>query len=249
MLIEEDDRQYQIREIIGEKESILPWWGYLMVFILPCMIGYTVMQHFGYDTLFSGIVALAIMNGSINSVIAWLTIRLDGHSAEALEHLDTIMTEMDKLEGTLDEANEMVANFTGDLDSAKELFDKVGVDLDQLDLEPVAEVVEKLKENKDGFNEILDNMKDVDVSQYIRQAKQIDWQALLNAAEDIMGFIKTKGGPDIKPENSLSVSMPKLPDLDDNFFAEESPFEPDDEPLTLSPPTRKKVLNLDPPKR
>jgi hypothetical protein len=47
------------------------------------------------------------------------------------------------------EANDMVESFTTDLDSAKALFDKVGVDLGALDLEPVAEVVEKLKENKD----------------------------------------------------------------------------------------------------
>ena len=30
-------------------------------------------------TTTSSIIALAVMNGSINSVIAWLTIRLDGH--------------------------------------------------------------------------------------------------------------------------------------------------------------------------
>ena len=49
------------------------------------------------DTLLSGVTSLAIMNGSINSIIAWLTIRLDGQSAEALDHLDSIMTEMDRL--------------------------------------------------------------------------------------------------------------------------------------------------------
>jgi len=61
------------------------------------------------------------MNGSINSIIAWLTIRLDGQSAEALEHLDSIMSEMDRLENTLDQANERVESFTTDLDNLLKL--------------------------------------------------------------------------------------------------------------------------------
>ena len=45
--------------------------------------------------------------------------RFDGHSNEALEHLETIMDEMDKLEDTLEEASTMVTNFTGDLGEAQ----------------------------------------------------------------------------------------------------------------------------------
>ena len=71
------------------------------------------------------------------------------------------------------------------------LFRKVGVSLDELDLEPVADVVEKLKENKDGINDILDNLRGVDVNEYINQAKRIEWKQLLDGAEEIMGFIKT----------------------------------------------------------
>ena len=37
------------------------------------------------------------------------------------------------------------------------------MDLTGIDLEPIAEMVEKL-ENGDGFNEILDNLKEVDVA-------------------------------------------------------------------------------------
>jgi hypothetical protein len=152
------------------------------------------------------------MNGSINSIIAWLTIRLDGQSAEALEHLDSIMREMDRLENNLDQATEMVGTFTDDLEEARRLFRKVGVSLDELDLEPVADVVEKLKENKDGINDILDNLRGVDVSAYIDQAKRIEWKQLLDGAEEIMGFIKTSGDKPLKiPEPS--IGMPKLPTL------------------------------------
>jgi hypothetical protein len=258
------------------KKPFMPVWLYAVVFITPAALSYYAMnQVLELDTLYSAIVALAVMNGSINSVIAILTIRLDGHSSEALDNLETIMSGMEQLEDTLEEANTMVESFTTDLDSAKELFDKVGVDLGQLDLEPVAEVVEKLKENKDGFSEILDNMKDVDVSAYITQAKGIDWKQLLDAAEDILSFIKSKDNTQLP---TPSVTMPKLPDLDerfdvimsdgstltvepkDDFFEEpldqyEEPMvieapAPKENTLTLSPPKRrKKILNLDPPRR
>jgi hypothetical protein len=169
--------------------------------------------YFEVDTLLSAVTSLAVMNGSINSIIAWLTIRLDGSSAEALEHLDAIMTEMDRLESTLDEANDKVDNFTGDLDELRTLFKKVGVSLDELDLEPVAEVVEKLKENKDGLNDILDNLRGVNVEEYIDQAKRIEWKQLLNSAEELMSFVSSsnQGKPLTMP--TPSIGMPKLPDL------------------------------------
>ena len=168
--------------------------------------------HLELDSLLSTVTSLAVMNGSINSIIAWLTIRLDGQSAEALEHLDSIMSEMDRLENTLDQANERVKSFTTDLDEARGLFRRVGVSLDELDLEPIAEVVEKLKENKDGLNDILDNLRDVDIEEYINQAKRIEWKQLLNSAEEIMGFIKSNQSEPISIPTP-SISMPKLPIL------------------------------------
>ena len=92
------------------------------------------------------------------------------------------------------------------------MFRKVGVSLDELDLEPVADVVEKLKENKDGINDILDNLRGVDVNEYINQAKRIEWKELLNGAEEIMGFIKSSDGKPLKVP-SPSIGMPKLPTL------------------------------------
>ena len=168
--------------------------------------------HLELDSLLSTVTSLAVMNGSINSIIAWLTIRLDGQSAEALEHLDSIMSEMDRLENTLDQANELGGSFTTDLDESTGLFRRVGVSLDELDLEPIAEVVEKLKENKDGLNDILDNLRDVDIEEYINQAKRIEWKQLLNSAEEIMGFIKSNQSEPISIPTP-SISMPKLPIL------------------------------------
>ena len=82
------------------------------------------------------------MNGSINSVIAYMTIQLDTKSSESLQHLENINNEMDRLEETLQEANTKVNSFTADLDEAKDIFSKVGVDLTELDLDSVADVVE-----------------------------------------------------------------------------------------------------------
>ena len=225
----------------------LPIWGFLLLFLGPASItiGYLVLES-SLDMTTSSIIALAVMNGSINGVIAWLTIRLDGHSNDALEHLDTIMGAMEELDDTMAEANEMVESFTTDLEEAKNLFTKVGVDLTSLDLEPVAEVVEKLKDNKDELGEILTHMKDINVTHYIDQAKRIDWQSLLNSAEEIMGFIQSKSGPIRVPKPSVSnVTLPKIggsvfddEDDDDGFFSGNS--------LKLSPP---KNLNLSPPRR
>lgn len=203
-----------ITEIVDREEySVIPTWLYIVIFTIPAIFTYWFMRfHLELDSLLSTVTSLAVMNGSINSIIAWLTIRLDGQSAEALEHLDSIMSEMDRLENTLDQANERVESFTTDLDEARGLFRRVGVSLDELDLEPIAEVVEKLKENKDGLNDILDNLRDVDIEEYINQAKRIEWKQLLNSAEEIMGFIKSNQNEPISIPTP-SISMPKLPIL------------------------------------
>lgn len=213
--------------------TVLPTWAYLCLFIIPASITFYLMNVvLGLDTLLSAVTSLAVMNGSINSIIAWLTIRLDGQSAEALEHLDSIMREMDRLENTMDEANKMVSTFTDDLEEARRLFRKVGVSLDELDLEPVADVVEKLKENKDGINDILDNLRDVDVKDYIDQAKRIEWKQLLDGAEEIMGFIKSSDGKPVKIPTP-SIGMPKLPTL------------PTPEPVIEEPSIEEMLLSMD----
>ena len=214
MLSEEQAEDAIIEYIDEQMTRTIPTWLYIFVFTIPAITTYSIMQlYLGVDTLLSAVTSLAVMNSSINSIIAWLTIRLDGQSSEALDHLDSIMTEMDRLESTLDEANDKINNFTGDLDELRTLFKKVGVSLDELDLEPVAEVVEKLKENKDGLNDILDNLRGVDVEEYIDQAKRIEWKQLLNSAEELMAFVSSsnQGKPIAMP--TPSVGMPKLPTL------------------------------------
>lgn len=241
-----------------EAKPFLPAWGYAIIFTLPAIFCFLMLkQYTDFDNTYAAVIALAVMNGSINSIIAILTIRLDGHSQEALDHLDAIMGEMEKFEDTLDQANQKVTSFTGDLDEAKGIFQKVGVNLNELDLDPIAEVVEKLKENKDGLTEVLDNLREVDVTEYIRQAKGIDWKGLLDAAEEVMGFIKSKSNiSDIK-----TIQAPQLeaftPD-DDEFWEEDEELLDDEEDfefeepaptLTLAPPKRKKKLDLTPPRR
>lgn len=215
-----------------ESPKVIPPWLYVIIFIMPAVITFYVMRiYLELDLLLTGVTSLAVMNGSINSIIAWLTIRLDGQSAEALDHLDAIMGEMDRLENTLNEASVKVDTFTGDLDEARGLFKKVGVSLDELDLEPVAEVVEKLKENKDGLNDILDNLRGVDIEEYINQAKRIEWKQLLNSAEELMSFVSSsnKGKPVSMP--TPSIGMPKLPDLTPEPTVEEllDSFDEEDE--------------------
>ena len=169
-LIEDWEAEKERRE-----ERQWPTWLYLMLFILPAALTFVLMTNvLGQDLLFSGITALAVMNGSINSVIAYLTIQLDTKSSESLQHLENINSEMDRLEKTLEEANSKVQGFTSDLDEAKELFQRVGVDLHELDLEPVADVVSRLKENKDGLSQVLDHLRNIDVESYINQAQRID---------------------------------------------------------------------------
>ena len=190
---EETNYDVDYDELPTVADKVFSPWVYVLLFFGPCGVALTILfTQTDLDVLYSALIALAVMNGSINMVIAWLTIRLDDHSNEALVHLETIMSEMDKLEDTLDDANEMVTSFTQDLDEAKELFKKVGVDLTELELEPISDVVQSLKDNKDDLNEILSNLRDTDVSSYIKEAKAIDWKALLAGINDVMVFIKSK---------------------------------------------------------
>jgi len=199
-----------------DHEKLLPVWGYVLLFFLPAsltfFVAYTQLE---WDPLFAAITSLAIMNGSINMVIAWLTIRLDGHSNEALDHLETVMNGMDKLEDTLDDANSMVSSFSGDLGEARDLLRRVGVDLKDLELEAVADVVGSLKDNRDDLNSILLNLRDVDVQHYINEAKQIDWDALLAGINDVMAFIKAKQGDDGPTRKPMSQSINVMPSFDD----------------------------------
>ena len=251
-----DRRDNIFQEVLEPDKPFLPTWGYILIFTLPGLGTFLLLTQFThFDMIFSAVIALAIMNGSINSIIAILTVRLDGHSQEALDHLDAIMSEMEKFESTLEEANTMVSSFTGDLEEAKNMFSQIGVDLTELDLEPIAEVVEKLKENKDGLNEVLDNLREVNVTEYIAQAKGIDWKALLNAAEEVMGFIKSKQNI----SNSKTTAAPTLQEFtsqDDEFWEDDGLLDDEEEfdfpakpKLDLAPPRRKKRLNLTPPRR
>ena len=188
-----------------------PPWLYAVLFFLPALIAFSILRYaVEMDALFSGIVALAVMNGSINSVIAYITIKLDDKSSESLQHLEFINKEMDKLESTLEEANEKVTGFTADLDEAKDVFRKVGVDLTELDLDTVGDVVEKLKENKSGLNTVLDNLRNIEVEEYINQAKRINWKQLLSAAEEIMGFIQARKESTIPAPTQLDTSQIKI---------------------------------------
>ena len=102
-----------------EAPKVIPAWLYVIIFTVPAIVTFYVMRvHYELDLLLTAVIK-QVMNGSINSIIAWLTIRLDGQSAEALDHLDAIMSEMDRLENTLNDANAKVDSFTTDLDEAK----------------------------------------------------------------------------------------------------------------------------------
>lgn len=279
--LEEDTIELKkIRKIMADLEGeeipdkFLPTWAYICIFILPGLATFGIMSEIvGSDLLFSGIVSLAIMNGSINSIIAILTIRLDGHSQDALDHLDTIMTEMENLEEVLNNASEKVDTFTTDLEEARGIFRKIGMDLDELDLEPIADTVQQLKDNKDGLGEVLSHLKEVDVSAYIAQAKRIDWKELLGAAEEVMGFIKSKTDAQERASNFQPVPVPQMDfGYDQQFFEqpEENEFYEEDEgafyegptvvepekniekesKLVLAPPKRKRPnLNLAPPRK
>jgi len=230
---------WEDEEVIPEQTPFLPTWAYISIFLTPALlVAYVLTSEYEYENAATMIISLAVMNGSINAVIAVLTIRLDGQSKQALDNLEN-------LSDNLENASDMVESFTSDLDEAKAVFNKIGVDLGELELEPIADVVEKLKENKDGFNEILDHLKEVDVTHYIDQAKRINWQALLDSAEEIMGFIETK-------KMTPTVKMPTI-DSEDLFSQEEESFFTQEEPpqrknLNLTPPPRKR-LDLTPPSR
>lgn len=255
MNTEEEAEQVIDDYVSMEAPKLIPAWLYVIIFTLPAIGTFYVMRiQLELDLLLTAVTSLAVMNGSINSIIAWLTIRLDGQSAEALDHLDAIMGEMDRLESTLNEASVKVDTFTGDLDEARGLFKKVGVSLDELDLEPVAEVVEKLKENKDGLNDILDNLRGVDIEEYINQAKRIEWKQLLNSAEELMAFVSASNAGKPLSMPSPSIGMPKLPDLTPEPTVEDllDSFEDEEEDWGLdegddffdSPPAPKKNLTM-----
>ena len=220
MMLDDDERNYTSDRYSMDRLRI-PTWGFILLFLGPSIVtlGY-LSYNTTLDTTATAIIALAVMNGSINSVIAWMTIRLDGHSNDAMEHMDEIMLGMENLDDTMEEASNMVTNFNTDLEEAKSVFAKVGVDLTELDLEPLAEVVEKLKENKDGFTEILDNLKEIDVTHYINQAKRIDWQTMLDSAEEIMGFIQARNDGTLNVPKP-AVSSVTLPTLGISFEAED----------------------------
>ena len=249
-MLDDDERNYTSDRYSMDRLRI-PIWGFILLFLGPAIISLIfIYYNTAMETTATVIISLAVMNGSINSVIAWMTIRLDGHSNDAMEHMDEIMLGMENLDDTMEEASNMVTNFNTDLEEAKSVFAKVGVDLTELDIEQLAEVVEKLKENKEGFTEILDNLKEIDVSHYINQAKRIDWQTMLDSAEEIMGFIQARNDGTLNvPKPAVSaVTLPTLginfeaEDDDDDFFGSSTPN------LTLTPPSVRS-LNLTPPRR
>ena len=205
---------------------------YVLLFIVPALSVFALLQlNSDWGLTNVSIVSVAILNASINSVIAYLTIRLDGKSNDTLDHLDVVIDATEELDETLQDANKKVTSFTSDLDEAKSIFQRVGVNLNELDLEPIAEVVEKLKENKDGLNEVLDNLREVDVTMYINQAKRIDWKQLLDAAEEILGFIQARPKA---PETAVTtsdimqnISLPETIELESEDWPDEEEYEPD----------------------
>ena len=211
----------QAMEDWSDRGKVFATWQYLTIFIAPAILTFAGMFYYAnVDMLISSIVALAVMNGSINSMIAYLTIRLDDKSSEALEHLTLINEEMEKLEDTLDEANKMVSSFTGDLDEAKARFGQVGVDLEAID-----SVISKLKENENGLNNLLDSLKEVDVTGHLEQAKRIDWKSLLDSAEEVMGFIQThiRQAETSKTFKTFKPTLEPIVPLDEDVWNEEEP--------------------------
>ena len=232
---------------------------YVLLFIVPAITtGILLSLNTNWELTNVSIVSVAVLNASINSVIAYLTIRLDGKSNDTLDHLDVVIDAPEELDDTLQDANAKVTSFTTDLDEAKGIFQKVGVNLTELDLEPIAEVVEKLKENKDGLNEVLDNLREVDVTGYINQAKRIDWKQLLDAAEEILGFIQARNTPnepvvstqDIMQNISIGDRVPIQ--LEEDWPDEEEEYEPEwddeeeDEVETYTPPPVSLIRNKTP---
>ena len=85
------------------------------------------------------------------------------------------------------------------------------------------------------MNDILANLRDVDVQMYIKEVKSIDWQALLAGINDVMAFIKTKNaGPSREPISQVINSIPSFDDdipIDDEL----DDFEDDDFSLMPKP--------------
>lgn len=254
MMFDDDDIVFDDAEdIVPETAKLqIPTWMYMLLFFAPSLVTLAYLYSgTGLDTTTSAIIALAVMNGSINGVIAWLTIRLDGHSTDALEHLDAIINEMDNLEETLDEANEMVTSFTTDLTEAKNMFQQIGIDLGKIDIDSVSDVISRIKENRGDINIMLDNLKEVDVTKHLDQARRIDWQMLMDSAEEIMSFIRAS-----KESASPTITKVVLPTLtqppnhspiiedDDGEF-----FESETSSMNLAPPKRARTLDLRPPRR
>ena len=71
------------------------------------------------------------------------------------------------------------------------------------------------KENKTDLNDILANLRDVDVQMYIKEVKSIDWQALLAGINDVMAFIKTKNTE--SPRAPISQVINSIPSFDDDI--------------------------------
>ncbi len=225
---------------------------YVLLFTVPALSTFLILSN-GTDWALTekSIVTVAILNASINSVIAYLTIRLDGKSNDTLDHLDIVMDSAEQLTDGLNDTSQKVTSFTTDLDEAKGVFQRVGVNLNELDLDPIAEVVEKLKENKDGLSEVLDNLRDVDVTMYIEQAKRIDWKQLLDAAEEILTFIQARPKPPTVSTNDImqNISLPEgspinvqYDDEEDEWPEENETWQDDDwdeepEEETYKPPT------------
>ena len=65
------------------------------------------------------------------------------------------------------------------------------------------------------MNDILGNLRDVDVQFYIQEVKSIDWQALLSGINDVMAFIKTKNTQ--PPRAPVSQVISSIPSFDDEI--------------------------------
>jgi hypothetical protein len=236
MMFDDDDIVFDDAEdIVPETAKLqIPTWMYMLLFFAPSTVTLVYLYSgTGLDTTTSAIIALAVMNGSINGVIAWLTIRLDGHSTDALEHLDAIINEMDNLT------------------EAKNMFQQIGIDLGKIDIDSVSDVISRIKENRGDINIMLDNLKEVDVTKHLDQARRIDWQMLMDSAEEIMSFIRAS-----KESASPTITKVVLPTLtqppnhspiiedDDGEF-----FESETSSINLEPPKRARTLDLRPPRR
>ena len=221
------------------ERTVIPNWGFVLLFFGPATLSIVYFsEELGLNLSDTFQNAVLVLNASVNLVIAYLTITIYGTQNEIMDQADEVVDMI----GDVSEATQF---FVSDISEAKSVFTQVGLDISSLDLEPVADVVEKLKENKPSLTEIFDNMKEVDISKYISQAKRIDWQALLDSAEEIMGFIENQKGLEIPTPSVTSTNLPKigedlfLDDEDEDFF--------DETDLDLQPPS--KNLDLQPPRR